>query len=127
MPDGIRLTRIRDNGTVVVRQVRFHVSRTLTGNLVYLVEDEAALLVFDDQGTLIIEHPWPAPGTKYVGSGKKRGPAAKSGVPQLDVRAGRQYLSDKAQFLHLLTQVDVALGVTLTLTEGVVTLRVRVG
>ena len=73
LPDGIRMTRIRDNGTVVVRQIRFHVSRTLTDNLVFLVEAETALLVFDDQGTLIIEHPWPAPGTKYVGSGKKRG------------------------------------------------------
>jgi len=55
LPDGIRLTRVRDNGTVVVRQIRFHVSRTLTGNLVYLVEGELALVVFDDQGTLIIE------------------------------------------------------------------------
>lgn len=73
LPDGIRMTRIRDNGTVVVRQIRFHVSRTLTGNLVYLVEADTALMVFDDQGTLLIEHPWPAPGTKYVGSGKKRG------------------------------------------------------
>jgi putative transposase len=73
LPDGIRMTRVRDNGTVVVRQIRFHVSRTLTGNLVYLVEADTALMVFDDQGTLIIEHAWPAPGTKYVGSGKKRG------------------------------------------------------
>ena len=73
LPDGIRMTRIRDNGTVVVRQIRFHVSRTLTGNLVYLVEADTALMVFDAQGTLLIEHPWPAPGTKYVGSGKKRG------------------------------------------------------
>jgi putative transposase len=73
LPDGIRMTRVRDNGTVVVRQIRFHVSRTLTGNLVYLVEAHTALMVFDDQGTLIIEHAWPAPGTKYVGSGRKRG------------------------------------------------------
>jgi transposase InsO family protein len=73
LPDGIRMTRVRDNGTVVVRQIRFHVSRTLTGNLVYLVEADTALMVFDDQGTLIIEHAWPAPGTKHVGSGKKRG------------------------------------------------------
>jgi transposase InsO family protein len=73
LPDGIRMTRIRDTGTVVARQIRFHVSRTLTGNLVYLVETDTALMVFDDQGTLIIEHAWPAPGTKYVGSGKKRG------------------------------------------------------
>jgi putative transposase len=73
LPDGIRLTRVRDNGTVVVRSIRFHVSRTLTGMIVFLVEADEALLVFDDQGTVLIEHPWPAPGTKYVGSGKKRG------------------------------------------------------
>jgi transposase InsO family protein len=79
LPDGVRMTRIRDNGTVVVRQIRFHVSRTLTGNLVYLVEADTSLMVFDDQGTLIIEHPWPAPGTKYVGSGKKRGRGPRMG------------------------------------------------
>lgn len=73
LPDGIRMTRIRDTGTVVARSIRFHVSRTLTGNLVYLVESDTTLMVFDDQGTLIIEHTWPAPGTKYVGSGKPRG------------------------------------------------------
>jgi len=68
------LTRIRDNGTVFVRGIRFQVSRTLFGTLAYLVETETSLLVFDDQGTLLIEHPWPAPGTKYVGSGRPPGP-----------------------------------------------------
>src|SRR6218665_627750 len=73
-PDGIRLTRIHDTGTVFRRGTRFHVSRTLAGTLAYLVETDTSLLVFDDQGTLLIEHPWPAPGTKYVGSGRPRGP-----------------------------------------------------
>ncbi len=74
LPDGVRMTRIRDNGTVFRRGTRFHVSRTLAGNLAYLVETETSLLVFDDQGTLLIEHAWPAPGTKYVGSSRPRGP-----------------------------------------------------
>ena len=74
VPDGVRMTRIRHNGTVFMRGTRFHVSRTLFGALAYLVETEASLLVFDDRGTLLIEHPWPAPGTKYVGSGRPRGP-----------------------------------------------------
>jgi putative transposase len=74
LPDGVRMTRIRDNGTVFVRGVRFHVSRTLFGTLAYLVEAEASLMVFDDQGTLLIEHQWPKPGTKYVGSGRPKGP-----------------------------------------------------
>lgn len=74
LPDWVRMTRIRDNGTVFLRGTRFHVSRTLFGTLAFLVETEASLMVFDDQGTLLIEHRWPAPGTKYVGSGRPRGP-----------------------------------------------------
>jgi transposase InsO family protein len=74
LPDGVRLTRIRDNGTVFARGTRFHVNRTLFGDVVSLVETEATLQVFDESGTLLIEHPWPKPGTKYVGSGRPRGP-----------------------------------------------------
>ena len=74
LPDGVRLTRIRDNGTVFARGTRFHVNRTLFGDVVSLVETEASLQVFDESGTLLIEHPWPTPGTKYVGSGRPKGP-----------------------------------------------------
>jgi putative transposase len=74
LPDGVRLTRIRDNGTVFARGTRFHVGRTLFGDVVSLVENELSLQVFDESGTLLIEHPWPKPGTKYVGSGRPRGP-----------------------------------------------------
>ena len=35
---GYRLTRIRDTGTVVVRSIRFQVSRTLAGSIAYIVE-----------------------------------------------------------------------------------------
>jgi putative transposase len=72
--DGKRMTRVRDNGTVFARGTKFHVSRTLFGTLVYLVEEPDRLLVLDTDGTLLIEHRWPAPGTKYVGSGQPRGP-----------------------------------------------------
>jgi len=74
LPDGVRLTRIRDNGTVFARGTRFHVNRTLFGDVVSLVENQASLQVFDESGTLLIEHPWPTPGTKYVGSGRPKGP-----------------------------------------------------
>lgn len=72
--DDVRMTRIRDNGPVFVRGIHFHVSRTRFGTLAYLVETNASLLDFNDQGTLLIEHPWPEPGTKYVGSAQPRGP-----------------------------------------------------
>ena len=74
LPDDVRLTRIRDNGTVFARGTRFHVNRTLFGDVVSLVETAASLQVFDESGTLLIEHSWPKPGTKYVGSGRPRGP-----------------------------------------------------
>jgi len=72
--DGRRMTHVRDSGTVFARGIRFQVSRTLFGTLVCLVEEDDRLLVLDADGTVIIEHPWPAPGTKYVGSGRPRGP-----------------------------------------------------
>ena len=74
LPDGVRLTRVRDNGTVFAKGTRFHVNRTLFGDVVSLVETVASLQVFDESGTLLIEHPWPTPGTKYVGSGRPKGP-----------------------------------------------------
>ena len=48
MPDGVRMTRVRDNGTVFMRGIRFHVTRTLFGTLAYLVETDVSLMVFDD-------------------------------------------------------------------------------
>ena len=74
LPDDVRPTRIRANGTVFARGTRFHVNRTLFGDVVSLVETAASLQVFDESGTLLIEHTWPKPGTKYVGSGRPRGP-----------------------------------------------------
>jgi putative transposase len=72
--EGLRMTRIRDNGTVYARGTKFQVSRTLAGTIAYRLEDERGLQIFDSQGTLLIEYPWPKSGTKYVGSGLPRGP-----------------------------------------------------
>lgn len=76
--DGIRMTRIRDTGSVVVRSIRFQTSRTLAGSTAYIVEEEKTVLIFDHQGTLIAEYPWPKPGTKYVASGQRRGRKPKT-------------------------------------------------
>ena len=76
-PDDVRMTRISDNGILFMRGTRFHVNRTLFGPLAYLVETDASPMVFDDQGSLLLNHPWPAPGIKYVGIGAKRGPQPK--------------------------------------------------
>lgn len=39
-----------------------------------MLYDAGGIMVFDDRGTLIVEHNWPPPGIKYVGNGKPRGP-----------------------------------------------------
>lgn len=49
--DGIRQTRVARNGIVQVRQTRFHVTRKMAGQTVFLIETEQHLLVFDDRGT----------------------------------------------------------------------------
>ena len=69
----VRATRIRGNGTVKVRGVLFQTSSTLAGQNVHVVYEHDSVLFFDETGTLIIEHPWPAPGIRYVGNGKPRG------------------------------------------------------
>ena len=72
--DGIRRTTVAANGIVQVRQTRFHVTRHLAGQSVYLIETDQHLIVFDDQGTELMRYRWPRPGTKYVGSGRRKGP-----------------------------------------------------
>lgn len=76
--DGIRATRVARNGIVQVRQTRFHVTRLMAGRIVYLVETDQHLLIFDDQGTELMKHRWPRPGTKYVSSGRPRGRLPKT-------------------------------------------------
>ena len=76
--DGIRQTRVARNGIVQVRQTRFHVTRRMAGETVYLIETADHLLIFDHQGTQIMQHRWPKPGVKYVSSGRPRGRLPKT-------------------------------------------------
>ena len=76
--DDVRSTRVAANGIVQVRQTRFHVTRLLAGQTVYLLETDDHLLIFNDRGTEIMKHRWPGPGTKYVGSGRPRGRRPKT-------------------------------------------------
>ena len=72
--DEIRVATIHLNGTIKARGIWFNVSSPIRGHEVYVIYEREALMVFDTRGTLIIEHPWPAPGVRYVGNGKPRGP-----------------------------------------------------
>jgi hypothetical protein len=65
--------RVASNGIVQVRSTRFHVTRLLAGQTVYLIETNEHVLVFNDRGTEIMQHRWPKPGAAYVSSGRPRG------------------------------------------------------
>ena len=71
---GIRVATIHLNGTIKARGIWFNISHTRRGQNVYVIYQRDILMIFDDRGTLIIEHPWPAPRVKYVGNGQPRGP-----------------------------------------------------
>lgn len=64
MLDGIRITAVHPNGSIKARGCIFNVSYPLRGKDVYVIYEAAGLLVFDDRGTLIVEHNWPPPGIK---------------------------------------------------------------
>ncbi len=79
--DGIRVATVHPNGSIKARGCIFNVSYPMRGKDVFVVYEAAGILVFDDRGTLIVEHLWPPPGIKYVGNGKPRGPKKKEVSP----------------------------------------------
>jgi putative transposase len=72
--DDIRSARIRANGSVKVRQTLFYVKAKLAGTTVRLVEETDTLLIFDNNGTLLIDYPWPKHGTTSVGRHSRNNP-----------------------------------------------------
>ena len=48
---------------------------------VLAVNDGAQIIITDLDGEVLAEHTRPAPGIKYVGNGRPRGPRPKTGQP----------------------------------------------
>lgn len=78
--DGIRVATVHPNGSIKARGCIFNISYALRGTDVFVLYEAAGIMVFDDRGTLIVEHLWPSPGIRYVGNGQPRGPKKKWGV-----------------------------------------------
>lgn len=76
--DEIRVKKVGNTGALEFRGIRFGIGRALAGNRVCVMDAGPSVMVFDLQGTLIIEHPWPKPGTRYVSNGRTPGPAPKT-------------------------------------------------
>lgn len=70
----IRVKLVGNTGAVEFRGIRFGIGRAFAEQRVCVMDAGKTVMVFDLRGTLIIEHPWPKPGTKYVSNGRRPGP-----------------------------------------------------
>jgi len=65
--DGVRTTKVRNDGTIRVRKIEFCISARYAGQTAYVIATDDTVEFFDHQGTSIVRCPWPLPGTRYVG------------------------------------------------------------
>jgi len=61
------------NGQVQVDGTRYQLGKQYTGQPVHIIWDATTIWFFDQDGTEIISHDRPEPGTTFVGNGKPRG------------------------------------------------------
>lgn len=66
------LTVGRD-GAVSIRGIRFQIGGDRIGQQIHTLWDPETITFFDHQGTLLIRHPWPPKGTRYLSNGQPRG------------------------------------------------------
>ncbi len=70
---GMRAMRVQSSGAIALHGVSYQIARELAGHTVYVEELDAGVKFHDDTGVLLLEHPWPTPGTKHVSNGRPRG------------------------------------------------------
>lgn len=64
---------VETRGEVQVARIRFMIGQHYAGQIVHIIYNTETISFYDHQGTELISHPFPQPGTTYVGS-KQRGP-----------------------------------------------------
>ncbi|MGG7466615.1 integrase core domain-containing protein [Plantibacter sp. YIM 135347] len=68
-----RTARVDAGGGISVRGITFQIGSAHAGNAITIISESDTISFADTTGTIIIEHPWPPPGTRYVSNGKPRG------------------------------------------------------
>lgn len=74
LPTGTRVMKLDTAGAVRLAGVSYKVDGRLAYEQVLVITDADSIVVADLDGEVLIEHTRPAPGVKYVGNGKPRGP-----------------------------------------------------
>ena len=75
---GSRNVKVQPFGYVYLHGIRFQIAKQRAGQTIRAVWDETSIVFADDNGEVLIEHPWPAKGTTYVSNGVPRGRPRKS-------------------------------------------------
>jgi len=78
LPAATRVMRLSTAGTVMLAGVRYKVDGRLACEQVLVLTDGDTTTVADLAGEVLIEHTRPAPGVRYVGNGRPRGPRLNS-------------------------------------------------
>ncbi|WP_157001130.1 integrase core domain-containing protein [Agromyces laixinhei] len=71
--DGMRILKLRGNGSIRLRKITYMVDGQRAGDDVLVIDDDDTITIADLDGTVLIEHTRPTPGIKYVGNGRPRG------------------------------------------------------
>lgn len=80
-PTATRVMTLSTAATVMLAGVRYKVDGRLACEQVLVVTDGDTITVADLDGEVLIEHTRPAPGVRYVGNGRPRGPRTNSDPP----------------------------------------------
>ena len=69
---GITPHRVFSNGSTRIHGITFHLSSRFAGTTVLVAETLDGVTFTNQDGTVLLERPWPAPGTTYVSNGSRR-------------------------------------------------------
>ncbi|CUR59638.1 Integrase, catalytic region (fragment) [metagenome] len=74
LPTGTRVRKLTSAGTFMLSRVTYMVDGQHGFQQVLVITDGDTITVADLDGEILIEHTRPAPGVRYVGNGRPRGP-----------------------------------------------------
>jgi hypothetical protein len=75
--EGLHPRRVKSNGTIDIKDVSYQIARELSGHTIYISTRAEGVKIYDNTGVLLLEHPWPPPGTKHVSNGRPRGAGSR--------------------------------------------------
>ena len=81
MPAGTIVRRVSSAGTIGLDNVFYMIDSRRAFQQVIVVTDGDKIIVADLHGEILAEHTRPAPGTTYIGNGRRRGPRPKTVEP----------------------------------------------